>query len=66
MSNKCYDALSKVQRWLPALGVAVLGICTIWGLPLGEQINQTILVVATLLAATLEVSTFVYKKQEVE
>ncbi len=64
MSNKVYDILNKVQRWLPALGVAILGIFTIWGIPLGDKINDTIIVIATLLAATLEVSTYVYNKKE--
>lgn len=64
MSNKVYDILNKVQRWLPALGGAILGIFAIWGIPLGDKINDTIIVVATLLAATLEVSTYVYKRKE--
>lgn len=62
MSNKVYDILNKVQRWLPALAVFYLTISTIWDLPYGEPVRDTILAVATLLAATLEVSTAQYNK----
>ena len=60
MSNKTYDTLSKLQRWLPALAVFWLAICSIWGIPYGEPVRDTILAVATLLAATLEISTGKY------
>lgn len=63
MSNKLYDILTKVQRWLPALGAFYLGLCKVWGLPLGDELNQTIALVATLLAATLEISTVSYHKR---
>lgn len=62
MSNKLYDFLSKLQRWLPALGAFYLGLCEIWNLPLGNEVSETIVLVATLLATTLEISTVVYKK----
>lgn len=66
MSNKVYDILSKIQRWLPALGVFYLAICKIWRLPWGGEINDTIVAVATLLAATLEISSGRYYKAERE
>lgn len=62
MSNKTYDILSKIQRWLPALGVFYLTIAQIWGLPFGDQVNETIVAVAVLLATTLEISTVAYHK----
>lgn len=62
MSNELYDILNKIQRWLPALAVFILTICTIWDLPYGEPIRDTIIAIATLLAATLEVSTARYNK----
>lgn len=65
LSNKLYDILSKVQRWIPALGVFYLTISQIWGLPWGSQVNDTIVAVATLLAALLEVSSARYYKAEV-
>jgi len=64
MSNKLYDVISKIQRWLPALGAFYLGLCKVWGLPLGSELNQTIALIATLLAATLEISTVQYHKRQ--
>lgn len=66
MSNKLYDVLNKLQRWLPALGVFYLAICNIWDLPCGNEVNQTIVAVATLIATTLEIATGVYLKSKKE
>jgi len=63
-TNKAYDILSKIQRWLPALGVFYLTLCKIWGFPFGTEVNETIVAVATLMAATLEVSSARYFKAE--
>ena len=63
MSNRVYDVLSKVQRWLPALGVFYLGLCKIWGFPFADEVNQTIAALATLLGTLLEISTAQYLKQ---
>lgn len=63
MSNKTYDIINKLQRWLVAAGVAYLGISAIWGLPFGDEINQTIVVVSTLLAAILETATSQWNKE---
>lgn len=65
LSNTAYDILNKIQRWLPALAVFYLALCNVWGLPYGEQVNQTILAIAALLAATLEISTGKYHSQNV-
>ena len=62
MSNKLYDILSKIQRWLPAAAVAYMGLASIWGWPLGAEISDTVAVVVTLLAATLEISTAIYER----
>ena len=62
MSNKVYDWLNKLQRWLPALGVCYLGLCKIWGFPYGDEVNQTIVLIATLLGTTLEIATAQYLK----
>lgn len=66
LTNKVYDILSKVQRWLPSLGLFYVAISKIWGLPWGSEINETIVAIATLLAATLEVSSARYYKSEGE
>ena len=61
MSNKTYDFLSKFQRWLPALAVFYMAVCSIWGFDgHGQEVRDTILALATLLAATLEISTGKY------
>lgn len=62
MSDKVYDFLSKFQRWLPALGAFYLGLCKVWDLPLGSEVNETIVLIATLLATTLEIATVNYHK----
>lgn len=62
MSNKLYDILNKIQRWLPALGVFYLGLGKVWGLPLGNEVNETIVLVATLLATTLEIANGTYRE----
>ena len=55
MSNTTYDILNKIQRWLPAVGVLYLGLCKIWGFAFGSEVNDTIVIVATFLATTLEI-----------
>lgn len=62
LSNTVYDILNKIQRWLPALGIFYVAICAIWHFPYGEQVNNTIVAIAALLATTLEISTGVYHK----
>lgn len=61
-SDRMYDVLSKIQRWIPSLGLFYLAITKIWNLPFGSQVNDTIVAIATLLAATLEVSSANYYK----
>lgn len=63
MSDKLYNFLNKLQRWLPSVGLFYLALCVIWGLPFGDEVNQTIIAVATLLGATLEISNVVYLKK---
>jgi len=64
LSNKAYDIMSKIQRWLPSLGLFYLAVSKIWGLPWGNEVNDTIVALATLLAATLEISSSRYYKTE--
>lgn len=66
MSDKTYDALSKLQRWLPALAVFYMALCSIWGFGYGQEVRDTILAAAALLAATLEISSNNYHAQNVE
>lgn len=64
MSDKLYDILVKVQRWLPAVGLLYLGLCKVWNLPLGNEVNQTIIIVATFLATTLEIANSTYNSKQ--
>lgn len=64
LPDNVYDFLSKFQRWLPTIGVLYLGLCHIWGLPFGDEVNQTIAVLATFLASYLEICTGTYLKQQ--
>ena len=64
MTNKSYDILSKIQRWLPALGAFYLGLCKVWDFPFGSEVNETIALLAALLAATLEISSARYYKAQ--
>ena len=62
MSNRVYDVLNKIDRFLPALGIFYLAIAKIWDLPFGNEVNQTIVALATLLGTLLEISTAQYLK----
>lgn len=64
LPNNLYDILSKIQRFLPALGIFYLAIAQIWGLPFGDEINMTIAALATLLGTALEISTGIYLKNK--
>ena len=47
-----------------ALGVFYLAIAAIWHLPYGDEVNATIVAVATLLGTTLEIATGAYLKKK--
>lgn len=67
-SDKAYDVFCKIQRWLPLIGLLYLSISSIWHLPYGDEVNQTIVALATFLAGTLEIANTVYlmKKEKKE
>ena len=56
MSNKMYDIITIIQRWLVALGTAYIGLAAIWGFPYPDEINKTIVVISTFLAAVVEIA----------
>lgn len=62
MKNTTYDILNKVQRWIVALGVLYLAISAIWHLPYGDEVNQSIVAIATFIATILEISTAQWNK----
>ena len=62
LSDKTYDVLNKIQRWIPAVGVFYLALCQIWDFPFGNEVNNTIVAVAALMATTLEIANGQYQK----
>lgn len=54
MTDKTYDVLCTVQRWLYALGALYFGLAAIWALPFGNEVNKTVAVIGTFLAAVIE------------
>lgn len=63
LSNKTYDILKWIALiFLPALGALYFGLAQIWGLPYGEEIVGTLVVVDTFLGALIGVSTSKYNK----
>ena len=64
MSNKVYDVLKWIALVvLPAIGTAYAGFASVWGLPYGEQVTGTIVIVETLLGSLLQISSAQYKKK---
>lgn len=63
MSDKLYDILNKIQRWLPAVAAFFVTLCGIYGWTWGDSCSKTIIAVATLLAATLEIANSQYNKK---
>lgn len=64
LNDKTYDILNKIQRWIPAVGVFYLALCQIWGFQFGDEINNTIVAVAALLATSLEIANGQYLKDK--
>ena len=62
LSDKTYDVLNKIQRWIPAVGVFYLALCQIWNFPFGNEVNNTIVAVAALMTTTLESANGQYQK----
>ena len=63
LSNNAYDIINKIQRFLPALGAFYLVLVEVWGLPFGNEINKTVVALATLLAVFLEIMTSKWNKE---
>lgn len=56
-SNDTYDKLKWIaQYFLPGLGTLYFALCSIWGLPYGEQVMGTIVAIDTFLGVLLGIS----------
>ena len=63
MNNKVYDILKWVVIIvLPAIAVFYTDLATIWGLPYGDKIPDTIMSVNLLLGVVLGISSATYNK----
>lgn len=65
LPNKVYDVL----KWLclicfPALAYGYSALSKVWGLPYGEQIPQTINIVAFVIGVMIGVSTLSYNQEQ--
>jgi len=64
MKDKLFDFLRfMAETGLTAIGVAYLGLSTIWHLPYGEEIKNTLIIVSTLLGVFVGVSRANYNKE---
>ena len=62
MKSEVYDVLKWVcMLFLPAASVLVKTICTIWNLPLGNEISLSITAINVFLASILGISHIQYK-----
>lgn len=67
MSNKVYDALKWITMVvLPAMASLYTGLAGVWGLPLANEIPDTIMIIVTFLGIVLGISSAQYKKKVVE
>lgn len=64
MSDRLYDILNKIERWLPLVSTLYVALASIWGFPYADEISQTIMAVATFLAGILEISSVAYQKAQ--
>lgn len=62
LSDKVFDIVNKIQRWLPLLALFYLALCETWGLPYGNEIRDTVASIGVLLAGILEDATATYEK----
>ena len=63
--NKVYDILKYVAMIaLPALAIFVKAFFQIWGIPYGDQISDSIVVLNVLLGSLLGISTIGYKSMK--
>ena len=62
LNDKVYDVFKWVSIiCLPAVSIFISGLFKLWDIPYGDQISQTITLVATLLGALLGLSAISYQ-----
>lgn len=64
MKDKVFNFLRfMAETGITALGVAYLGLSTVWHLPYGEEIKTTCIIISTLLGVFVGVSRSNYNKK---
>ena len=63
LSNKQYDILKWIAMvFLPAAGTLYGTLSSIWGIPYGSEVVETVLAIDTFLGVILGISSIQYKK----
>lgn len=62
LSNKAFDILKTIQRWLPLVSTLYVALAGIWGFPYANEISKTLMAIAAFLAGILEIATATYNK----
>jgi hypothetical protein len=62
LSDRTYDILKMIQRWIPLVSTLYVALASIWGLPLADEISKTLMAIAAFLAGILEIATATYNK----
>ena len=55
LSDRTYDILKMIQRWIPLVSTLYVALASIWDLPLADEISA-------FLAGILEIATATYNK----
>ena len=67
LPNKLFDVLKWVAiLFLPALAILIRSIFSIWKLPFGSELSDTIIALQVFLGAILGVSTLNYNKENAD
>ena len=62
LSNKAFDIIKTIQRWLPLVSTLYVALAGIWGFPYANEISKTLMAIAAFLAGILEIATATYNK----
>ena len=62
LSNKAYDIIKAIQRWLPLVSTLYVALAAIWGWSYADEISKTLMAIAAFLAGILEIATATYNK----
>lgn len=64
LSDRAYDILKTIQRWIPLVATLYVALAGIWNLPLADEISKTLMAIAAFLAGILEIATANYNKSQ--